>query len=406
MFSKIKLFQFFKLKNIHQYEIYNFLKKDLTSKLVRVKNSKLYNAIKKFEDFILKNEEVKLKFTILKNEELMVFADSLINFNTSYLINFELETYSINDEAFIPISLILKNFPLIKYLFLNFKSNDLKDKGIETVCSTFKHLGILEKMNISIPYREISLENLQKLSQAISDVTTLTELSLDLSYINLKTKLNGLKKIYEMRLKVIKLYFSSNYLEFNHILDLTQELSKIQSLTSLSIDLSHNNITKHGLSLIINTISSLKYLKSIHLVLRNDFIQIEQESDFTFFSSLSKLKKITYLYLDFLINPQFGSIGVTSLAYCLKDLTSLQSLTIIFSHEIEEDAAMILGYSLGHLTNLKYFKINISGKNLTDLVGLVFYSTVSKLKNYCLEIYFLDSKYWNISKKIIKALEM
>ena len=112
MFSKIKLSQFFKLKNIHQYEIYNFLKKNLTSKLVRVKNSKLYNAIKKFEDFILKNEEVKLKFTILKNEELMVFADSLINFNTSYLINFELETYSINDEAFIPISLILKNFPL------------------------------------------------------------------------------------------------------------------------------------------------------------------------------------------------------------------------------------------------------------------------------------------------------
>jgi len=98
-------------------------------------------------------------------------------------------------------------------------------------------------------------------------------------------------------------------------------------------------------------------------------------------------------------------VGIVSLANSFRFLTDLTSLTLLLSGiDLDVEAGTNLAYSIRYLIKLKYLKMTVSGRLFNDVVGLVFYSSISCLKMYGLENVILNCKTWNIGKYLIESI--
>jgi hypothetical protein len=156
------------------------------------------------------------------------------------------------------------------------------------------------------------------------------------------------------KLDLLHLNFTKCEMTFENLELLSQELVKLNDLTSFTFIAAKNDISDYGFNLLTTALGEISNLRSLSLNFNKNKGISDKGLD-NFSEILKKLQKLSYLSLEF-GSTDVADVGITRVASTFTELEALKILKLCF-HE-----TLITNNGFGSLTN--------SLKNLTDLTTL------------------------------------
>ncbi|KAL4484508.1 hypothetical protein ABPG74_019685 [Tetrahymena malaccensis] len=262
-------------------------------------------------------------------------------------------------------------------LDLNFRNTQLLQRDLNNICSAIGKLINLNflQFDISSNFTKdfINLEELAQIFNKCKDLVTLS-LKSDQNLIEINDILQIMMGVencinlvtFQLSLQSI---FQGQQLDGNvqnYVLLVIQCLcigiQKINSLSSLSLDLSFNTLQIDQIKAIADNLKKCQNITSLSLNLRDNWVDVEGLKYIGI--SLEYCQKIDKLELN-LQNNKLGLQGLEDFTQSLSKCQQFQHLMINFSlNNIGNSGAQLMGQSISKLQNLKYLSLNLDSNQI------------------------------------------
>ncbi|KAL4474421.1 hypothetical protein ABPG72_007820 [Tetrahymena utriculariae] len=190
-------------------------------------------------------------------------------------IKIDFSQISLGVEESEQIANLLENCNSVQELSLNLSCSMIGDQGISLICNSLQKFTNITKLNLNLSSSQIKEQGIKSLSQAILQLQNITSLNLKLGnnliekeVKSLTDNLSKCQKITKLTLNLEKINnsFTVNAQIANNISDMLQKLTLVQNLT---INLKGSRISSDGIQDLARILHNLKGLSYLNLDLRN-----------------------------------------------------------------------------------------------------------------------------------------
>ncbi|KAL4484842.1 hypothetical protein ABPG74_020019 [Tetrahymena malaccensis] len=250
-------------------------------------------------------------------------------------INLALDNYPIENEELIDLSLQLCVCSKIKLFSLSLTHKNLQEDQMLSFFGNLQAYKILSTIWFDFKYNRISNKGISFLAQFLIKCVNLKQL-----YINLH----------------------SNNIDINGAFELLNTISSIKSIQSLEIMLGENKLQLE--SRVVQVCNLSNSLTSLHIGLNQN--SITDKGVQAIGVALSSCIKLNKLELYFYSN-KIGDIGVSAIASSLKKLTLLKKLKLSFyKNMIQDNGIEQIGQALSYCTYLTNLALYLNDNQFGD----------------------------------------
>ncbi|KAL4452979.1 hypothetical protein ABPG73_000905 [Tetrahymena malaccensis] len=269
---------------------------------------------------------------------------------------------------------------------IDFSRNFIVDEVVSAIGANLSKLENLQTLNLNLSRNKIRLQGINELFSSLFKTANLQTLVIDLGcneIVNYLSSITRPPKSYQSSLKTLKICFEQNNAQDMGCFHLCQQLSNLQNLQNLELNLKNNRISFSSQVDQFSGLANLVNLQTLDLNLAANQIKFKEERHI--FAGLSSLKNLINLFID-LSDNQMQVQGTYDLFTILAQCKQLQTLKL----DLNNNKIWFYGEKekfsgLANLKNLLSLELNLS-QNQIQVQGMMaqfsFLSSLNLLQTF------------------------